>query len=103
MKDTLKPMFVIDKNAPEVKALLKKYDHYSTDDNLIMTDTDRLCYAIVKKLSVWEQVVWYAYAETGSIRKMAKFFNISFHYSRKTIQELKEHIRSIANKNKDLL
>lgn len=102
MRDTLKPRFVIDKNAPEVVALLQKYDHYN-EDGYIMTDTDKLCFSIVKKLSIWERVVWYAYAESGSIRKLAKFFGISFYDSRVAIQELKERIRTIANKTRHRL
>lgn len=102
MRDTLKPKFVIDKNAPEVVALLQKYDHYN-EDGYIMTDTDKLCFSIVKELSVWERVVWYAYAENGSIRKLAKFFGISFYDSRTAIQGLKDQIRSIAKKKKKQL
>lgn len=99
MKDCLKPRFVIDKSKPEVVALLEKYDHYSTGD-YIMTDEDRICFTIVKKLSIWERVVWYAYAEQHSIRKLAKFFGVSFYDSRTAISDLTKKIRSIANKNK---
>ena len=99
MRDILKPRFVINKTQPEVVALLEKYDHYSTED-YIMTDEDRIVFSIVKNLSTWERVVWYAYAEQHSIRKLAKFFGVSFYDSRTAISDLTKKIRSIANKNK---
>jgi hypothetical protein len=102
MKDILKPRFVINKTQPEVMALLEKYDNFSSED-YIMTDEDRMCFLIVQELSMWERVVWYAYAEYHSLRKLAKLFGVSVYDSRTTIAALTKKIRTIAQQKKEYI
>lgn len=91
----IKSRFMIERNAPQVVALLEKYQDIT--DKYVMSEQEQMVFAIVAKLSEFEKIVWYAYSENHSIHKLASFFGIRDRVARSTIDDLKQRIKDVMN------
>lgn len=86
------------RKTPEIMALMDKYSNYQ--DNFIPSEEDVAVFSILPKLSDWEKVVWFAYADNRSIMKLAKFFGIKPCCARVTIDEITDKVKKIIREEK---
>lgn len=97
-------LFEINLKDEKIKYLIDRYELHP-EDYAENGETQEVA-KISSWLTQWERIVWYAYTENHSIRKLAAFFGVKPYYTRKAIENLlakiKDNYRKSQQKDMDI-
>ena len=84
------------RKSPEISALVAKYNDYA--ENYVVGEEEAQMLTVLPSLSEWERVVLFALSEHKTVRKFAKFFDISEWTARHTITDIKDKVKDLYKK-----